>query len=205
MVAKPKKKQVMKEEVEVKKKSRGKTFLFLFLFPFLVASAIALVVLTFAGVNVFDTLKSYGSSLPVVGSFLANEEASFTSDDGLQELKARVRDREVLAQQLEGEVADLQEEVTILTEQRDAAQAQAIELRQMQEENKRAFQDVLDTFEEMDGGTAAPILLQMNEEQALAILSNVTIETLADLLESMSAEDAARFTEQITTQARTQP
>nr|WP_281064436.1 hypothetical protein [Cytobacillus eiseniae] len=68
----------------------------------------------------------------------------------------------------------------------------------MKDENKRAFKDIVKTYETISAKKAAPILAQMTEEEAIQILTNLKSDTLAAIMEKMEPEDAARYTELLT-------
>ena len=58
--------------------------------------------------------------------------------------------------------------------------------------------DIVKTYETISAKKAAPILSQMSETEALQILTNLKSDRLAEIMEKMEPEDAARYTELLT-------
>jgi flagellar motility protein MotE (MotC chaperone) len=72
------------------------------------------------------------------------------------------------------------------------------DLQAIQAENKRAFKDIVRTYETLSAKKAAPIITKMTNDEALKILTNIKAETLAGILENMQPEDAAKYTQLLT-------
>ena len=68
----------------------------------------------------------------------------------------------------------------------------------IQEENKRAFREIVKTYETMSAKSAAPIISNMDTSEAVKILTNIKPESLAAIMEKLPAEEAAKYTELLT-------
>ncbi|MBS4189232.1 MotE family protein [Bacillus sp. FJAT-49705] len=190
----------LSEEKESKKSSRFQGFIYLVLIPLLFAITIALIVMTILGHNVFELAKEYGQKIPFVSSVF--EEDNSQSLEKLEtksiELEAEIKDREAKISQLESQLESKDEEISKVQLEKERLEEEILELTAIKEENKRAFKDIVKTYETISAKKAAPIISNMSEEEALKILSNVKADTLAGIMEKMEPELAAKYTELLT-------
>ncbi|WP_409253702.1 MotE family protein [Bacillus sp. SCS-153A] len=189
-------KKAEKEKNE-KSNSRFQWVLFAGIIPLLFAVVIALLVMTVAGVNIFEKAKEAGGKIPVISSVIptdAKEEAAKLEKRVLSlQTELEKKDSEITS--LQGKVDSQEQEKERLLAEQEQLQAQIEELEQIQQENKRAFAEMISTFENMSAKSAAPVLLNMKNDEAVKILSNIKPDTLAKILEKMPPEDAAKYTE----------
>lgn len=188
----------MKEELEEipKKTSKFQKFLYWFLIPFLFALAVALLVLTLLGHNVFQVTKEYGQKIPFVSS-LFNEESNGSleeSENKVIELEADIKDREARITQLEGQLETKDIDIERAQLEKERLQQEIEELRAIRDENKRAFKDIIKTYETISAKKAAPIISEMEDSEAVRILASVKPDTLASIMENMDPANAARMT-----------
>jgi flagellar motility protein MotE (MotC chaperone) len=195
----------MAKVIEEEKKdshNRFQKFIFIIVIPLLFAITFALVIMTFAGINVFEKAQSFSSEIPFLAKVIPSDAAE--DREQLQEriisLNATMEDQEAKMAQLQSEMdkkdSDNAQLQATIQQQKDELE----ELRQIGEENKRAFKEVVNTFEAMSAKSAAPVLMEMKDEEAMKILSNIKPDTLADILEKMPPEDAARYTGLLSTE-----
>ncbi|MGD6803022.1 MotE family protein [Rossellomorea vietnamensis] len=171
--------------------------LFAGIIPLLFAVVTTLVVLSLAGVNVFEKAKEAGEKIPVISSVIptdAKEEAARLEARVLS-LQSEIEDKLSEISSLQGKITSQEQEKEKLLAEQEQLQAKIEELEQIQQENKRAFKEMISTFETMSAKSAAPVLANMENEKAIKILSNVKPDTLAKILEKMAPEDAAMYTE----------
>lgn len=57
------------------------------------------------------------------------------------------------------------------------------------------MKEIVNTYEKMSAKAVAPIIVEMKDEQALEILSNLKPDTLSQVLAKMDPKEAARYTE----------
>jgi len=191
------------EEINEKKSNKFQMFLFVFFIPILFLVTVGLVVLSFAGVNVFEASKELGAKIPIISSFIAEEPAKTEEEweKNIIALEGEIKDREAKIEKLETEIESKEQEVARSTLEKEQLQQQIDELTAIQEENKRAFKDIVKTYETMSAKKAAPIITAMTEQEALKILKTIKADKLAAIMESMSAEKAAKFTELLTAES----
>lgn len=194
-----------KERMETEQKSVNKFqwFVFTGLIPTLFAILIVLIVLSFAGINVFEKAKEYGGKVPFISSIIQEDEAKTEEEweTGLIELEGKIKDKEAQIEKLQTEIDGKDKEVERGKLEIEQLQNQIDELMAIQEENKRAFKDIVKTYETMSAKKAAPIISQMNEQEALKILTNIKADTLAAIMESLGPEEAAKYTEMLTNES----
>jgi flagellar motility protein MotE (MotC chaperone) len=192
------------EEENKEQSSRFQRVVFIIFIPLLFTITFALVIMTVAGINVFEKAQSFSSDIPFLANILPSNEAREADDlhERMVSLQASIEDQEAKIAQLQNEVdkkdSDNEQLQATIQQQKEELE----ELRQIGEENKRAFKEVVNTFESMSAKSAAPVLMKMDNDEAMKILSNIKPDTLADILEKMPPEDAARYTELLSTVER---
>lgn len=188
------------EAIEEKKVNKFQWFVFTVLIPLLFAIVVALIVFSFAGVNVFEKAKEYGQKIPFFSSLVDKEEEKTVVDweTNIIELEAEIKDREAQISGLQTELDSKSVEVERANLEIEQLQIQIADLIALQEENKRAFKDIVRTYETMSAKKAAPIIALLRDEEAVKILTNLKTDTLAAIMEKMEPEDAAKYTELLT-------
>lgn len=171
------------------------------LIPILVAIVATLIISIVAGVNVFEKAKEIGSNIPLVSNIINEDAPKKIADfeERIVELEGQVRDRETLISQLETKIEAQNETIDRLELEKDQIEQSIDELQAMQNENKRAFKDIIRTYETMSAKKAAPIIAEMKDTEALQILANIKADALAGILEKMEPKEAARLTEMLAT------
>ncbi|WP_121609260.1 MotE family protein [Mesobacillus foraminis] len=194
---------VKKIEGEDVKKSRFKGFLFVIVVPLVSAGALALVVLSLLGINVFESAKGLGSKLPVISQYVNGDDSSTAKEEEQKviSLEAEIKNKEAKLEQLQSQLKNKDSEIERLNLEKKQLEEQTEELTAIQTENKRAFKDIVNTYETISGKKAAPIITELKDEEALKILTNIKAENLADILESMSPQEAAKYTEMLTNES----
>ncbi|WP_394137055.1 MotE family protein [Cytobacillus oceanisediminis] len=190
----------MPEEQGSQKASKFQWFLFAFFIPILFAVTVALLVFTLSGNNIFETAKEYGQKIPLLSSII-NGERSISEEvmeSQLIEMEAEIKDREARISQLESQLDSKKLEIERAGLEKQRLEQEIEELTAIKEENKRAFKDIVKTYESISAKKAAPILTEMKDEEAVKILSNVKADTLAAIMEKMDPEDAAHYTALLT-------
>ncbi len=180
-------------------------FLLVVLIPVLFAVTVALIVSTVAGVNVFEAAKEFGEKVPVFSNIFSKD--SEDDIDQLEkdriELEGQIKNREAKIDQLQSKLENQDKEMERAQLEKERLLQEIDELSAIQEDSKRAFKDIVRTYETLSAKKAAPIISQMNEVEALRILTTIKPEALASLLEEMEPAKAAQFTELLTNESHT--
>ncbi|ESU33044.1 hypothetical protein G3A_08350 [Bacillus sp. 17376] len=193
----------MAQSVEEKENQDGNKFqwfLYVIAIPSLFAIVIALVALSILGINIFDTAKDIGGKVPFISQFVKEKKPlsieEFEKD--IISLEAEIKDREAKMEQLQSKVDSKDTQLKRMELEKAQLQAQIEELTAIQEENKRAFREIVKTYETMSAKSAAPIISKMDTEEAVKILKNIKPESLAAIMEKLPAQEAAKYTEILT-------
>ncbi len=188
------------EEKENQDGNKLQWFLYVIAIPTLFAIVIALVALSILGINIFDTAKDIGGKVPFISQFVKEEKPlsieEFEKD--IISLEAEIKDREAKMDQLQSKIDSKDTQLKRMELEKAQLQAQIEELTAIQEENKRAFREIVKTYETMSAKSAAPIISKMDTEEAVKILTNIKPESLAAIMEKLPAEEAAKYTEILT-------
>lgn len=189
------------KELPVEKKGKSiSTFqklLLWVLIPILFASAVLLIIAKFADINVFDKAKEISADLPFIGE--PKEKDIEAQDETILEervvtLQAQIKEKEAEVFQLQQQLdTSADEKETLLIEQERLLDEIEV-LQRGEESTQQQFTEIVSTFEKMSAKTAAPVITNMNDAEALQILANLKTEKLAAILEKMTPEDAAKYT-----------
>jgi flagellar protein FlbB len=194
-MAKNKIEQVHMEQPEKKSGFFQKLFYY-FLIPVVFCIAVLLVITLLSEKNVFE----YIEELPF---FSSNDDQQLLDSSG--ETKQKIVSLQAELQEKEAEIAKVQSQFDSATVENhqlqveiERLQYEIEKLKISQEESTKEFKDILSTFEKMSAKKAAPIIVQMNETEAVRILSNMKPDTLTAIFEKMSPQDAAKYTQLLT-------
>ncbi|MBM7692263.1 flagellar motility protein MotE (MotC chaperone) [Peribacillus deserti] len=193
-------------ELEEKKQSRLQWLLFVILIPLMAAAIFSIVILKVAGVNVGNAAKAIGQKIPGVSKVFEEEKKPSIElyQKKISGLEESLKQEKTKITQLENIIDSRDKELNNKEIDQQRLQQEVEELTKVQEENKRAFKDIIQTYQTMSPGKAAPILSELSEEESVKILSNISSEALAAILEKMEPAAAARLTQKLTVNVKKQ-
>lgn len=177
--------------------------LFIVVIPLLFALTIGLVVMTIAGVNVFEKTKEVASNIPYVSDWVSTtEQDGKTDSEKVVELQAEIKNKEAKIDQLTGDLESSKAEVEKLLTEQDKLNAQLKQLQAQQKEtadqkqtsSTSAANNVVKTYESMDEESIAGIIINLTNNEAAAILQELSVEKQASVLENLEAKKAAEYT-----------
>ncbi|MBP1913654.1 MotE family protein [Lederbergia galactosidilytica] len=193
----------MKKQKDEKETTFFQRFIYWVLIPLLFALFLGLLIASIAGVNVFQQAKELGGKIPFISNMAVHENTEDISEykEKIIELDAEIQNKNAEIEQLKKKIEnkDAEKERYIVEQKR--LEETIDELKKQQEENKRAFKDIVSTYASMSPKRAAPIVLEMSDDEAVKILTNLPTESLAKILENMPAEQAAKYTEKLSINA----
>ncbi|MEC1376165.1 MotE family protein [Heyndrickxia oleronia] len=189
----------VKEKIEDQPRSRFQWFLYVIFIPLLFAIVIALIVAQFAGVNVFEKAKDLSGKLPFISSKVEKTSGKSLKEyeDKIIDLQAEIENKDTELTQLQSKIDSQDNEKQQMLLEQKRLEDEIDELKQIQNQNKKAFQEIVQTYESMSPKSAAPIILSMTDPEALKILSNLKSDVLAKIMEKMPADRAAKYTEML--------
>ncbi|MGE7779131.1 MotE family protein [Peribacillus sp. NPDC097264] len=191
------------DELEESKISKFQWFLVIFI-PLIFAVTVALIVFTVAGVNVMEKAKELSGEIPFTELFEKDDEkvkpAQEIGKDSkrLARLETEIKDKEKEIKKLESIIDTRDQAVEKAEAEKQQIQTQLNQLKESQDGSKRAFKDIIRTYETMAPKKSAPIITEMNDEDAVKILASMKADTLAKVLEQMPTADAVRLTKKLT-------
>jgi len=188
------------EEQEEKKYSKVHWFFVVIVIPTLFAVTVAVLVLTVAGINVFEKANEFRDKIPFVPTKeeLSDKHALKEAESTLTKLKAEIQEREAAIAKLETAVEGKDLEIEALQLEKEQLQSQIDNLLLPQKEGQQTFKEIVNTFETISAKKAAPIIAEMNDDEAIKILSSLKPDILAAILEKMNPQDAAKYTSLLT-------
>ncbi len=194
------------EEHKVKKHNKFQWFLGVVFIPILFTLVVAVIVASFAGVDVWGKAKELSEKIPFIAS--DEEKLAVQKTEELEmritDLNAEVQFRDDTITVLETEIDRKEQEIGTLTLKKEQLEKQIEALMNTEDSvhKTKSLNEMTRTFENMSARSAAPIIESMNENDALSILSTLKSDTLAGLLEKMNPEIAAKFTTLLTNKSR---
>lgn len=194
------------QDKDEKRQSPFQWFLLVFLIPIMFAIVVTLIVTTVAGINVFDVAEEHGGKIPLIGGLFNQDEQKALAEFEKEriDLEGQIKDREAKIEQLQAKLENKDKDIEKARLEKERLLQEIDDLNAIQEENKRAFKDIVRTYETLSAKKAAPIISQMKDEEALKILTNVSAETLAKIMENLEPEKAAKYTQLMTNESQNQ-
>ncbi|MGE7185202.1 MotE family protein [Peribacillus sp. NPDC006672] len=194
------------EELEKSQISKFQWFLVIFI-SLIFAVTVALIVFTVAGVNVVEKAKGMSGKIPFIESGHKDEENGNSAKENekvsmkLEKLEAEIENKEKEIGKLEGIIDTRDKAIKKAGAEKQQLQTEMNQLKGSQNGSKQAFKNIIRTYETMAPKKSAPIITEMNDEDAVEILSSMKAATLAKVLEQMTTADAARLTKKLTEQS----
>ncbi|HWK22264.1 MAG TPA: hypothetical protein VNS08_04440 [Ureibacillus sp.] len=192
-MAKGKTKQVKTEIHEENSPGIFQKLIFWFIIPLVFIVAILLVIATFTDFNVFDKaseLTNFNGSEDVTDNKSPDQNGK-----KIVGLEAEVKEKEAEIEQLQDELEKAKAENQESQSKQEQLQYEIDKLKSEQNEAKKEFNDILSSFEKMSAKSAAPILVEMKDDEALKILANMKPDTLSAILAKMEPAKAAHYTQ----------
>ncbi|KGX88446.1 MotE family protein [Pontibacillus litoralis] len=185
----------MKKEInkEPKKTNKFQWFVFGIVIPFIFAVTVFLIVMTIAGVNVFDKAQQLSSEIPVVSSFLSKDEEGEGKTKNAED-KATIQDQDAEIRDLQGMISMKDQEIKDLQIEVQQLEQQLKNQKDLSESKEEKVKEVSSSFKEMDADEAAIILEELEQNTALTILEQMSGKERGDILAEMNPQTAASMT-----------
>jgi len=189
-----------KEEAILEEEKSGSKFLwfiYIVVIPLLFAIVIALIVSTFAGINVFEKAKELGEKTHILSNSKNVSSRSKTDEEKIISLNAEIQNKDTQLENLQKQLDSKDSEKQQLLLEQKRLEDQIASLQKSQAQSTKDFKEIVNSYESMNPKNAAPIILQMKDENAVKILSKLSSDSLASILEKMPADRAAKYTEML--------
>ncbi|UOE92837.1 hypothetical protein [Alkalihalobacillus sp. LMS39] len=177
-----------------KEYSKFQWFFFTGLIPLLFLLLLVFVGAQFLGINLGEKAKEVGSTLPFVSSMIDEEDANQEEEEdavNVEELLATINEQEAKIADLERQVEQKEEELGLQTELAKELEEQVGLQEEATADVKIELKDIGKTYEAMSAKNAANILSELEVDEAILHMSQISIQTRAAILAKMEAEKAA--------------
>lgn len=186
------KKKVQTEEP--KKYSFLQKLFYLYIIPFLFSITIALLLLTYWGINVFEEIKQFTEQRSIQMEEEKQEEEEMIRTNTSEQEDTNTNNSIL---QLENEVIEKQNEIIKLTAELKIANETIDELKEQREELNLSIKEVATMYERMSTKKAAQILKELDEDMTLQILKKLSVNKRSAILGQLDPEIAAKYTERL--------
>ncbi|MCP3026120.1 MotE family protein [Halobacillus sp. A5] len=180
------------------KKTPIQSFFMIIVVPVVFTLTLVIVVLLFMGINVFEKAENTASQIPVVSEWFPTSEeenvqgsterleATIAENNSeIEQLEADNSDKESTIEELNHTIENLEYDLEPSAEEKD-------------NEDSDQTEDMARAFQEMDEEEAAPIIENMDETIAIALLERIQSDQRGAILGVMDAETAAELTSLMT-------
>jgi len=182
---------------EKKKMNPFLWFIFAIIIPAAIVISLLLIILNVAGVDVSGWAKDRASSVPVLSSFIP-ENDELTIEENTEEKQEIIEEKDADIERLQGEIRDLEstidrlnQDILRLENRNEPTNGQENE----EEQASDTISSVSGSFKDMDQEQAALILQNLDEGTAISILNDVSNKVRGEILEAMDPEIAADLTQ----------
>lgn len=188
---------------ESKVYSKFQWFLFVIVIPTLFTITLALVLLTIAGVNVFEYAKVIGQNTPIISKYVPKEadpvvEKKENLEHQISSLEGKIQEKDEKIADLEKKLEGQRIEISYLQEEIFSLEEQLLLKEEEQKKHTKTIAEISKLYETMSPKNAAVIIPKLDNEEAISILSALKTETVSKILEKMDPEDAAKYTQLLT-------
>ena len=177
-------------EVEEKEYTFFEKLTYLFIIPVLVVLTLTLGALTYYGINVF---KLANDLMPSKTETVTTEDNNKESSNEYKKVQEDANNQNIV--QLERQLQEKQNEILKLQEQLKDASETINELEMESEEIKKSIKELSNMYERMPTRKAAQIMVELEEELALKILTSLSANKVSAILAQLEPTVAARFTQ----------
>ncbi|MDZ5711722.1 MotE family protein [Jeotgalibacillus haloalkalitolerans] len=199
---KQQKQSIRDEAEEVKSPGKIQVFFLLIFVPVLFLIFVALIVLTILDYNIVEKAEEAGITIPFFGEEEEAADTPVNPEERIVSLQAQIEEKDMYIGQLEQEMVSLEDENDQLIGDQERLQADIERLQNERDAAGREFAEVVSVYEDMKGKEAAPIIMDLNDEDAIRLLSNLSAEMVSEIFASMPPAEAARYTELISTRTQ---
>src|SRR5699024_500595 len=176
-----------------KKKSPILLIIFAIIIPLMLTVGIVYIGLTLVGIDVKDKL----ADVPVVSSFIKSNE--------VEQLEETIKKQEDLIASKDEEINDLSKDVKSLRAIADDLELDLKKKEKSEQKNEKeniedeedgneALKRAASSYRKMEPENAAAIITQMNDQDAIQILSNIPSDVRGNILAEMESKRAATLT-----------
>ncbi|MBO1510410.1 MotE family protein [Metabacillus bambusae] len=179
-------------------------FFFVILIPTIFTATLVLVILSVAGFDVLGKTKTLLAEVPVVEKLFKDDKQETTTNaeadlkeaiqqkDEKEKLEKTIEEQSSIIGALENDVTIKEKEIQNLNQEINSLESQIEEINNAKSENKS--KDITKLYDNMTSKKAAEIIPNLNEADAMLILTSLDDKQVADILTKMTVDDAVKYT-----------
>lgn len=155
------------------------------------------VVTTVNRVNVAEAVKTFTTMMIPIADpeeEPIDKERDRQLEKRIAKLQDKVREKEAELQAVEKQLDRQMQETERLELEQERLVSALGSVQMDREETMKKHREVVQAIGGMSAKRAAPILVELNEQEALSILKGLKVEQVAEILGKMEPKDAAAFT-----------
>lgn len=175
--------------------SKGRNVLVIVFITLLLTTAVLLIMAKMNNVNVFQTFDEVSNKvLPAKKEATLDEASDHQLEERVVSLQAEIHEKESEMLAVENELNRQVQETEKLEEERERLLEEIESLKTVSEEKTMKQREVVKAFGKMSAKSAAPVLVEMDDQEALTVLKGLKVDQVAAILEKMTPKEAAKFT-----------
>ncbi|WP_257350054.1 MotE family protein [Pseudalkalibacillus decolorationis] len=182
-----------------KKSNKALSILLIIVIPLLFTASLSVIIFSLMGVNIFDKAKGYANSIPVVSSWIGEDNpADRTNKVVVKPMEEQITLLQKKVEEAESAVLDKD---TKLKQQQNDIELLKNQLKEKSVENKQqnvALNNIADVYAAMAPKDAAAIFENMKLGEAALIITNLDSDIQASVLAEMDPKNAAELTKLLT-------
>lgn len=185
----------VEQEEKVKEPGFFQKLFFWFIVPVLFLLAILLIIAYFTNTNVFSVVDGVKEKIPFLSSEKEVVENSAITESKIVELQASLKEKEAEVEKLQTEIEGSNSEKETLMAEKEELTLEIQRLQQEKDVATKAFSENVAIFESMSAKSAAATLTEMDDEQAMKIITQLKPATVTAIFEKMAPADSAKYTQ----------
>ncbi len=175
------------------KSSKVQWFVFVILIPLILAVTVALIIMTVAGVNVFEKTKQFTDDVPKVSALL-NTETTKESEGQAVELKATIEDQNAQLDELKSQLTVKDQKIEELNNEINQLTKELKDKKISDKDKEDIMTDLSSSFKNMDPEQAAAIVSQLDQASSVDLLEKLPSDERGKVLAALNPEQAANLT-----------
>jgi flagellar protein FlbB len=192
----------MERNQEIEKESRLQWFLLIIVIPALFAITLTVIIMTVAGVNVMDAVKTYTNNIPIISQYIDVQKMQKKLGATIEKQNEMIAKQKKQIRSLENQLSAKQQEVDQLKQElENLQQSKPFAEETAAEDETVTVEDVANIYNTMSEKNAAAILTTMSESDVFTILSALDSDKAAAILEKMPPDQAAKYTSMLARRA----
>jgi flagellar protein FlbB len=192
----------MERNQEIEKESRLQWFLLIIVIPALFAITLTVVIMTVAGVNVMDAVKTYTNNIPIISQYIDVQKMQKKLGATIEKQNEMIAKQKKQIRSLENQLSAKQQEVDQLKQELEyLQQSKPFAEETAAKDETVTVEDVASIYNTMSEKNAAAILTTMSESDVFTILSALDSDKAAAILEKMPPDQAAKYTSMLARRA----